>query len=872
MMNCIFINKLKAGNVKILFSFFILFPYFIFSQQQKRLISNYILTKQSKDFKKADLRDFEIDNIDSSESLKGEIVKIQQKFKGYPVYNAVGTAIIKDDEIVYFSDSFVKNYTVSTSETAMLNKEKALGNIAEALGKAEIKNFQILENSLSESNQKNFTKQRLMFVDVNNNLRLAYEFSFQESHSTNYWNVLVDANSGEIISKDNLNLSCNFHSDAYSGESMVSNDVESGNLQKNTFLKLADNASYNVFPLPVEAPTFGNRSIVSNPWILASSPEGWHSIGATSFTTTRGNNVYAYEDTANINQPGFSPDGGINRNFDFPFSINGTPAFNRSAAITNLFYINNKVHDIFYQFGFTESARNFQQNNFGKGGNGNDYVLAESQDGGSLSNANFTTPSDGNRPVMQMYIWSTVNRYVFYNAPVTAIPRIPQASPAQFGPQLNGTGVTGDVVLASVINGCSALPAGSLVGKIGLIERGGASGCTFAVKVKNAQNAGAIAAIIYNNPTATNFPSSMGGTDATITIPSVLITNDEGEYIKTQLNNSVTVNITLKSDPATAITPDGSFDNGIITHEYGHGISNRLTGNGYTCLLKSASKEQMGEGWSDFFALMLTNKPGDNANIPRSVGTYASGQSTTGAGLRPVKYSPDFSINNYTYGKTNGMEIEEDGEIVPDVHSIGFIWASMLWDLHWQYVAKYGYSSDVLANKNSGSARVLQLVTDALKLQACNPTFIDGRNAILSAEMLTTKGEDRCMIWKTFAKRGLGLNALAGNKMNINDQKEDFSIPKDCLDGNSNITIDKSLISIYPNPAKDEFFIYLKDFTIGNLHLQIYDMSGKLIVSENRSSQDSRIPVSTKDFENGVYVVKLQGIGVDMSSRIIVKK
>ncbi|WP_185157120.1 M36 family metallopeptidase [Chryseobacterium schmidteae] len=606
--------------------------------------------------------------------------------------------------------------------------------------------------------------------------------------------------------------------------------------------------------------------------MLASSPEGWHSTGATSYTTTRGNNVFAYEDTANTNQPGFSPDGGANRNFDFPFSINGTPSFNRNAAITNLFYINNKVHDIFYQFGFTESARNFQQNNFGKGGNGNDYVLAESQDGGALNNANFTTPSDGNRPVMQMYIWSTTNRYLFYNTPITAIPRIPQANPAQFGTQLNGTGVTGDIALASIIDGCSALPAGSLAGKIGLMERGGASGCTFALKVKNAQNAGAIAAIIYNNPTAANFPSSMGGTDATITIPSVLITNDEGEFIKTQLNNSVTVNITLKSDPATAITPDGSFDNGIITHEYGHGISNRLTGNGYTCLLKSASKEQMGEGWSDFFALMLTNKPGDNANVPRNVGTYASGQSTTGAGLRPAKYSPDFSINNYTYGKTNGMEIEEDGEIVPDVHSIGFIWASMLWDLHWQYAAKYGYSSDVLANKNSGSARVLQLVTDALKLQTCNPTFIDGRNAILSAEMLTTKGEDRCMIWKTFAKRGLGLNALAGNKMNINDQKEDFSIPKDCQDGNSNIAIDKSLIAIYPNPAKDEFFIYLKDFTIGNLHLQIYDMSGKLIVSENRFSPDARILVSTKDLENGVYVVKLQGIGVDMSSRIIVKK
>ncbi|RZJ48868.1 MAG: T9SS type A sorting domain-containing protein, partial [Chryseobacterium sp.] len=691
--------------------------------------------------------------------------------------------------------------------------------------------------------------------------------------SSNSWNILVDANTGEILNKDNLNLSCSFHPGAYGHDhSKEYLNKSFKNEFKLSDLLAPDNASYNVFSLPIEAPTFGNRSILTNPWNLTSSPEGWHSDGANHYPITRGNNVYAYADTSNSNQPGYSPDGGANRDFNFPFSINGTPAFNQNAAITNLFYINNRVHDIFYQFGFTESARNFQQNNFGKGGVGNDYVIAEGQDSGELNNANFTTPSDGNRPVMQMYLWSTANRYFFYNAPFSAIPRIPQTSPAQFGPPLNGTGVTGDIALSSIIDGCTSLPSGSLSGKIGLIERGGSSQCTFALKVKNAQNAGAIAAIIYNNAAAANFPSLMGGTDTTITIPSVLITNNEGEFIKNQLNNGVTVNVTLKSDPATAVTPDGSFDNGIITHEYGHGISNRLTGNGFTCLLKSQSKEQMGEGWSDFFALMLTNSPADNANVPRSVGTYASGQSTSGVGLRPVKYSPDFSVNNYTYGRTNGMEIEEDSQIVPDVHRIGFVWATMLWDLHWQYVAKYGYSSDVTANATNGSSRILQLVTDALKLQACNPTFIDGRNAILSAEMLTTKGENRCMIWKTFAKRGLGLNALAGNKMNINDQVEDFSIPKDCTEGNSNITVDKSKIAIYPNPAKDEFFIYLKDFTIGKVNVQVYDMTGKLVLSEDRSSPDSRILVSTKDFENGVYVVKLQGIGIDITSKIIVKK
>jgi hypothetical protein len=66
----------------------------------------------------------------------------------------------------------------------------------------------------------------------------------------------------------------------------------------------------------------------------------------------------------------------------------------------------------------------------------------------------------------------------------------------------------------------------------------------------------------------------------------------------------------------------------------------------------------------------------------------------------------------------------------------------MLWDLTWKYVEKYGYNSDVLANPNSGNARILQLVMDGLKLQACSPTFIDGRDAILQADQVKTGGAD----------------------------------------------------------------------------------------------------------------------------------
>ena len=399
---------------------------------------------------------------------------------------------------------------------------------------------------------------------------------------------------------------------------------------------------------------------------------------------------------------------------------------------------------------------------------------------------------------------------------------------------------------------------------IGLIERGS---CDFVVKVKNAQNAGALAAIIYSLPTSTP-TSGMAGVDATITIPAVLVENSEGVYMKNLLATK-TVNITLKYDPATQKIRDGSFDNGIVIHEYGHGISNRNTGSGYSCLSSSNSKEQMGEGWSDFFALMLTNRPGDNASVPRGIGTYAITEDITGLGIRPAQYSPDFGINNYAYGDTNGMEYTNtSGQLVPNVHSIGFVWASMLWDLHWKYVEKYGYSSDVMANTTNGSTRVLQLVTDALKLQECSPTFVSGRNAILAAEQATTGGQDKCMIWDVFARRGLGANASAGSKTNINDQVESFDVPAECVLATSDVNAGKAL-SIYPNPAKNEFFLKSGKNILGKVNVEIFDATGKLVSSQKISGADA---VNTQSLVNGVYVVKVTGLGVNYSSKLMIKK
>ena len=844
------------------------------AQDFKSVIQNHLSSKN--DFLKPNLKTFEIINQDYSKSMRGDVVKIQQSYNGIPVYNALGTALIKEDKVSTFNESFAKNYVTAAQPSSAAVNKSIFTTAAQTLGLKNASQYQLIGINDVEQQGTPSVKNRLIYFQTeSHDLKLCYEFIFEEKGTSNYWDILADATTGEILSKENLTLSCNFKHDAFHHD--YSAHVPTGFAE--SFDKEAtpsigalapDNASYRVFALPVESPNHGSRSLLTNPWFTDASPEGWHNVPGGSysgnFTTTRGNNVHAYDDKAGTNVPGVSPDGGSSRVFDFPYVVNGTSA-NLPAATTNLFYINNKIHDIFYRLGFTETARNFQAFNFGKGGGQNDYVMAESQDGGGMNNANFATPSDGSRPRMQMYLWDpAVTERVYYNAPTEAVGRVvTNYVSTTFGPTLNATGVTADVKIASVIDGCTPLPAGSLTGKIGLIARGS---CEFQVKVKAAQDAGAVAAIIYNLPDSAP-TGGMAGVNPSITIPSVLIDSPEAIYMKNLLAQPTNVNITLKYDPNAQAIRDGSFDNGIVIHEYGHGISNRNTGNGYSCLQSSGSKEQMGEGWSDFFAVMLTNKPGDNASVPRGIGTYAVSEAVNGGGIRPAQYSPDFAVNSFTYANTNGMEYTNStGQVVPDVHSIGFVWATMLWDLHWKYAEKYGYSSDVMQNTTNGSTKVLQLVTDGLKLQPCSPTFIDGRNAILAAEINTTGGTDKCMIWDVFAKRGLGVNASAGNKLNINDQVADFTVPEECVLATNEADMSKS-IGIYPNPAKNEFYIKSAKNILGKVSVQIYDASGKLVSSQKISAADA---VNTQTLPNGIYVVKVEGLGVQYSSKLMIKK
>ena len=176
---------------------------------------------------------------------------------------------------------------------------------------------------------------------------------------------------------------------------------------------------YDVFAIPNLDPSMGSRLVRDDDVDFRSSPLGWHDQGETrrEFTDTHGNNVCAQNNpqssssrTCDLNSisGAVRADGGSNLDFVFNFDKSASPTSGSTldAAITNLFYWHNIVHDIFYLNGFDEVAGNFQENNFGLGGQGDDGVQANAQDGAGFNNANFATPADGQRPRCRMYLWN----------------------------------------------------------------------------------------------------------------------------------------------------------------------------------------------------------------------------------------------------------------------------------------------------------------------------------------------------------------------------------------------------------------------------------------------------------------------------------
>ena len=113
-----------------------------------------------------------------------------------------------------------------------------------------------------------------------------------------------------------------------------------------------------------------------------------------------GNNVIAYKDNDENSTSSENPSGSY-LTFEYTFDKTKEPADNIDAARVNAFYIGNCVHDLFYRYGFTEVAFNFQNSNWTYGGKGGDRVKirvqsVESDDSGDpiKNNSYFQCPPE----------------------------------------------------------------------------------------------------------------------------------------------------------------------------------------------------------------------------------------------------------------------------------------------------------------------------------------------------------------------------------------------------------------------------------------------------------------------------------------------
>jgi len=163
----------------------------------------------------------------------------------------------------------------------------------------------------------------------------------------------------------------------------------------------------SVSPRPND--TTDRRVVVSFNGTASASPNGWVTAPGNK---TIGNNAVAATDLNGNNTVGTNetqPTANASGSFDFAYSPTQDAAGFKAAAVTNAFFYVNDWHDRTYALGFTEAARNFQTNNFGKGGAQNDPVNVDAQDGSGTNNANFSTPPDGSRPRMQMFLFNIRN-------------------------------------------------------------------------------------------------------------------------------------------------------------------------------------------------------------------------------------------------------------------------------------------------------------------------------------------------------------------------------------------------------------------------------------------------------------------------------
>jgi len=865
---------------KLLYLFMFIATSFAFGQDFSGSVNNYLNSNRSElGLQSQDVEDVIVDRHSYSKSMNVENVYVIQRYQGIEVFNSSSSFAVRNGVVINANLSFSDNISQKVNTTnAVISASSAITKAAQSLGLSNPSNLELIETTSNNSfvfsngtiSLNNIPVKLVYQTTEDDKLILSWDLSIYLLDASHYYNVRIDASTGELLATNDWVVSCNFGEENHSN--MAHNNTKSVLFNESAMtVDAAGGAQYRVFAMPIESPNHGTDALIADPSQDGSSnPYGWHDTDGApgaEFTITRGNNVWAKDDiNANNGNDGISADGGASLNFDFPYDLNAPPVDMIEASTVNLFYWNNIMHDVWYEYGFDEVSGNFQENNYTGLGNGSDSVNADAQDGGGTNNANFATPPDGNNPRMQMFLWSTGSSGPVDILTINSGPLAGTYSgiPAGFGGSLPVPPLTEDIVLledddagtsSDPNDGCDNITnPGTLNGKIVVIRRGD---CEFGFKALNAENEGAIAVIMVNNVAGAPIVMGGGADGGSVTIPLFMIDNIDGEAIIAELAGGP-INGTISGENVAPML-DGDLDNGIVAHEYGHGISNRLTGGpGNTSCL--SNEEQMGEGWSDWFGIMLTQKTGDQPEDPRGVGTYATGQPITGNGIRPAPYSTDMGVNGFTYG-------DIPGQAVP--HGVGFVWASMLWDLNWALIDQYGFDDDFY-NGTGGNNIAMQLVMDGIKLQNCSPGFVNGRDAILEADEITNNGDNRCLIWEVFANRGLGLSADQGSAFNSNDGTEAFDVPggPDCTLANDDKgSLDNNFI-IYPNPSNGNINIRSL-INFGDATISIFDINGRKVFNKN-VTLESTVNINAENLSTGLYIMQIDGADYSHTVKLLI--
>lgn len=860
----------------------IIFSGLLGAQNLEQTVATYLQANYLKyNLALSDVQSIKISSSSYSESMNLTNVYVSQLYNGKEIVGTTSSIGIRSGNVVHAAMSFQGNINARIQgNVPAVDPVAAITTAAAALGlpidgtlvpvtQQEVDLMYFSNESLSQQD----IPVTLKYLEIEQGLVLSYEIGIYTPDGAHYYETYIDATSNTFLKQNDLVLNCVFENDhtAHSKTHKHTYSFEK-EARKQTTTALVDNAQYRVFALPAESPNHanGNSTLVINPANPVASPFGWHDTDGVigpEFTITRGNNVYAQDDLDGLGSTfGTAPDGGGFLVFDFPQQLAIPALQNLPGATVNLFYMNNIMHDVWYLYGFNEQSGNFQSNNYSNGGIGNDFVIADVQDGSGLNNASFFPPIEGNNGRMNMFLWdgdqsTAINTLTVTNGPLAGSYN---GVPAGFGNELPdpATPLSGTLVLAvdnnnggvsiDVNDACDLITnATDIAGKIAVINRGS---CEFGFKVLAAQDAGAIAVIVVNNQGTAPISMGPGAVGSAVSIPSIMVNQTTGNLLIAGLQAGNTINVLLNNDGV--IKKDSSLDNGVVAHEYGHGISVRLTGGAFnsSCL---SNDDQMGEGWSDWFAMIITIEPGDTGGDRRGIGTYLTNQTTTGRGIRNFPYSTNRSINPITYASTNSTQFSRP-------HGVGSVWGTMLWDLTWRFIEDYGFDPDIY-NGTGGNNIVMQLVIDGMKLQPCSPGFVDARDAILQADQLANNGVNRDRIWEVFAARGLGLSATQGDTDDRFDQTEAFDVPTPL----STTDVFNNAIAIYPNPSTGVLTLS-SSIALNHATIQVIELNGRVLIEQKEENMSIK-KLDLSFLSNGLYIIRLQSDEGELSSKIIIE-